>query len=139
MKFLALALTAVVGFSEAKKINNAELNRRMQAGLVDRPTLMSGAKPYNAEAKRKLDEEEEAFEITREAQESARKIKLQATAQAAQAVQAAQEQQQKKEELKRFNISRNNNNINNNNNNNNSNSNSNNNNNNNNNNNKGSS
>jgi len=64
MKFLALALTAVVGFSEAKKINNAELNRRMQAGLVDRPTLMSGAKPYNAEAKRKLDEEEEAFEIT---------------------------------------------------------------------------
>jgi len=65
MKFLALALTAVVGLTEGKKIGSAEMNRRMQNGLVNKPVLMRGAKPYNKAAKRML-EEEEAWEITGE-------------------------------------------------------------------------
>jgi hypothetical protein len=65
MKFLAFALAAVVGISEGKKIGSAEVNRRMQNGLVNKSVLMRGAKPYNNVAKRKL-EEEEAFEITGE-------------------------------------------------------------------------
>ncbi len=63
MKFLALALTAAVGFTEGKKISSSEIQRRMQNGLVNKSVLMRGAKPYNAAAKRKM-EEEEAFEIT---------------------------------------------------------------------------
>jgi hypothetical protein len=64
MKFLALALTAVVGLTEGKKIGSAELNRRMQSGLVNKSVLMRGAKPYNAAAKRKLEDEDNKFEIT---------------------------------------------------------------------------
>jgi len=63
MKFLALALTALVGLTEGKKIGKAELNHRMKNGLVNKSVLMRGAKPYNAAAKRKL-EEEDKFEIT---------------------------------------------------------------------------
>jgi hypothetical protein len=67
MKFLSLVLAAVVGLTDAKKIGSAELNRRMQKGLVNKSVLMRGAKPYNAAAKRKLEEaEEEAWEITGE-------------------------------------------------------------------------
>jgi len=65
MKFLALALAAAVGLTNAKKIGKAELNRRMQKNLVNKPVLMRGAKPYNDLAKRKLEEEEE-WEITGE-------------------------------------------------------------------------
>ena len=65
MKFLALALTAVVGLTEGKKIGSAEINRRMQNGLVNKSVLMRGAQPYNEAAKRKL-EEEDAWEITGE-------------------------------------------------------------------------
>jgi len=63
MKFLTLALAAVVGLTEGKKISSTELSNRMQNGLVNKSVLMRGAKPYNNAAKRKLDEEE-AFEIT---------------------------------------------------------------------------
>jgi len=63
MKFFSLALAAVVSFTEGKKIGSAELNKRMQSGLVNKSVLMRGAKPYNAVAKRKM-EEQEAFEIT---------------------------------------------------------------------------
>jgi len=63
MKFIALALAAVVGLTEGRKLNSAELNRRMNAGMVNKPVLMRGAKPYNGAAKRAL-EEDEAFEIT---------------------------------------------------------------------------
>jgi len=62
MKFLTLALAAVVGLTEGKKFGSTELNHRMQNGMVNKSVLMRGAKPYNAAAKRKL--EEEAFEIT---------------------------------------------------------------------------
>jgi len=64
MKFLPLALAALVGFTEGRKIvNTAELNRRMQDGSVNRSVLMQGAKPYNKAATRQLDEDE-GFEIT---------------------------------------------------------------------------
>jgi len=65
MKFFSLALAAVVGLSEGKKIGSAELNKRMQNGLVNKSVLMRGAKPYNNLAKRKLDEDD-GFEITGE-------------------------------------------------------------------------
>jgi hypothetical protein len=59
MKFLAIALAALTGFSEAKKIvNKAELNRRLKNGLVNKQTLMAGAKPANEFTKRKLEENE---------------------------------------------------------------------------------
>jgi len=65
MKFVALALTALVSFTEGRKVNTVEVNRRMKAGLVNKSVLMKGAKPYNAVAKRALEEnEDEAFEIT---------------------------------------------------------------------------
>ena len=63
MKFIALALAAVVGVSEGKKIGGSEINRRLKNGLVNKSVLMRGAKPYNAAAKRKM-EEQEAFQIT---------------------------------------------------------------------------
>jgi hypothetical protein len=62
MKFLAIALAALTGFSEAKQLlNKAELNRRLKNGLVNKQTLMAGAIPANEFTKRKL--EENAFEI----------------------------------------------------------------------------
>ncbi|KAG7370066.1 hypothetical protein IV203_027812 [Nitzschia inconspicua] len=62
MKFLAIALAALTGFSEAKKVvNKSELNRRLKNGLVNKATLMAGAKPANEFTKRKL--EENGFEI----------------------------------------------------------------------------
>jgi hypothetical protein len=63
MKFLALALTAAVGFTEGRKLNASELKHRVQNGLVNKSVLMRGAKPYNAAAKRVL-EEDQGFEIT---------------------------------------------------------------------------
>lgn len=64
MKVLSLALAALVGLTEGRKVvNTAELNHRMQNGLVNRSVLLKGAKPYNQAAKRQLDEED-AFEIT---------------------------------------------------------------------------
>jgi len=64
MKFLSLALAALVGLTDAKKIGSAEMNRRMQKNLVNKSVLMRGAKPLNDLAKRKLEEEE--WEITGE-------------------------------------------------------------------------
>jgi hypothetical protein len=62
MKFLAIALAALTGFSEANKIiNTAELNRRLKNGLFNKQILMAGAKPANEFTKRKLDQN--AFEI----------------------------------------------------------------------------
>lgn len=62
MKFLAIALATLVGFSESKKVvNKSELNRRLKNGLVNKATLMAGAKPANEFTKRKLEENE--FEI----------------------------------------------------------------------------
>jgi hypothetical protein len=62
MKFLAIALASLTGFSEAKKIiDKVELNRRLKNGLVNKQTLMAGAKPANEYTKRKLDQN--AFQI----------------------------------------------------------------------------
>jgi hypothetical protein len=64
MKFLAITLAALTGFSESKKLlNKAELNRRLKNGLVNKRTLMAGAKPANEFTKRKL-QENNGFEIT---------------------------------------------------------------------------
>jgi len=64
MKFFALAVAALVGLTESRKVMNThELNRRMKEGLVNKSVLLKGAKPYNEAAVRKLDEED-AFEIT---------------------------------------------------------------------------
>jgi len=63
MKIFSLALAAVLGLTEGRKLNASELNHRMQNGLVNKSVLMRGAKPHNAAAKRKLDEDD-AFEIT---------------------------------------------------------------------------
>mmetsp|Transcript_31359 Transcript_31359/g.52308 ORF Transcript_31359/g.52308 Transcript_31359/m.52308 type:complete len:523 (+) Transcript_31359:73-1641(+) len=63
MKVLAVALAALTGFSEAKKmVNKSELNRRLKNNLVNKQVLMRGAKPANEYTKRKLDGNE--FEIT---------------------------------------------------------------------------
>jgi hypothetical protein len=64
MKFSAAIATLVTlfGVSESKKVvNKAELNRRLKNGLVNKSTLMAGAKPANEFTKRKL--EEGNFEI----------------------------------------------------------------------------
>jgi len=64
MKFLTLAVAALFGMTEGRRMmNTAELNRRMKEGMVNRDVLLKGAKPYNQAAVRKLDENE-AFEIT---------------------------------------------------------------------------
>lgn len=65
MKFLSLAVSALVGVTEGRKVsvNTVELNRRMKEGLVNKSVLLKGAKPYNNVARRKV-EEEDAFEIT---------------------------------------------------------------------------
>jgi hypothetical protein len=65
MKFLSLALAAVVGLTDAKKISRSDINHRVKNNLVNKNVLMRGAKPYNNAAKRKL-EEENQFEITGE-------------------------------------------------------------------------
>jgi hypothetical protein len=59
MKFLSVALAALVGFTEAKKsITGKTLKARMQKGQFNKRTLLQGAKPHSAAA-RKLDEDEE--------------------------------------------------------------------------------
>lgn len=64
MKFFAVALAALVGLTDAAKLNNKQLDRRMKNGAV-RKALMHGAKPYDAKTKQRLLEEgEQAFEIT---------------------------------------------------------------------------
>jgi hypothetical protein len=64
MKVLSLALAALLGLSaDAKQISGRELNQRMANGQVNRSTLMRGAKPYGATA-RKLDEQAEQWELT---------------------------------------------------------------------------
>jgi hypothetical protein len=59
MKFLSVALAALVGFSEAKKtsISGKDLKNRMKKGQFNKQSLMRGAKPHGNTA-RKLDEEE---------------------------------------------------------------------------------
>ena len=64
MKVLSLALAALLGFTaDAKQISGRELNSRLSNGQVNRSTLMRGAKPYGATA-RKLDEQAEQWELT---------------------------------------------------------------------------
>jgi len=69
MKFLSIAVLALAGLSsngaEAKKrggLNGAEMKRRMKNGLVNKQTLMKGAKPYGKNTIRKLENQE--FAIT---------------------------------------------------------------------------
>lgn len=58
MKFLSLALTALLSLAEAKKsISGKQLKARMEKGQVNKHTLMKNAKPYNAAA-RKLEDQE---------------------------------------------------------------------------------
>jgi len=58
MKFLPIALAALVGFTDAKKaISGKELKTRMKKGQFNKRSLMRGAKPYGDTA-RKLEEQE---------------------------------------------------------------------------------
>lgn len=58
MKFLGLALTALLGVASGKKsVSNKQMKARLEKGQVNKRSLMKNAKPYNAAA-RKLDEEE---------------------------------------------------------------------------------
>ena len=68
MKFLSIALAALVGVSEGRKVvNTAEFNHRITNNMVNKSVLLKGARPYNMNAIRHLEEEEEnAFEITGE-------------------------------------------------------------------------
>jgi len=68
MKFLSIALAALVGVSEGRKVvNTAEFNHRITNNMVNKSVLLKGARPYNINAIRHLeDEEENAFEITGE-------------------------------------------------------------------------
>jgi len=62
MKIAVLAMAALLGVADAKGISNRDLKvleSRAQSGKINKQTLMRGAKPYNAAAKRKLDQEEE--------------------------------------------------------------------------------
>jgi len=59
MKFLSVALAALVGFSEAKKsISGKDIKTRMQNGQFNKKSLLRNAKPYGAHTTRKLEEEE---------------------------------------------------------------------------------
>jgi len=59
MKFLPVALAALVGFADAKKaISGKDLKARMKKGQFNKNSLMRGAKPYNANTARKLEEQE---------------------------------------------------------------------------------
>jgi hypothetical protein len=63
MKFLPVALSALVGVASAKKsFSGAKLRERMNKGKFDKKALLKNAKPYDRKTKRKLDEEE-AWEI----------------------------------------------------------------------------
>ena len=66
MKFLSLAVAALVGMTEGKKTLSAQqLKTRMSKGQFNKQTLMRGAKPYG-ETARRLDEQqqqEEQWEI----------------------------------------------------------------------------
>jgi len=61
MKIAALAIAALLAVADAKisDRNLKILEARATSGKVNKQTLMLGAKPYSAGAKRKLDEEEE--------------------------------------------------------------------------------
>lgn len=59
MKFLSVALAALVGFTDAKKtISGKDLKTRMKKGQFNKSSLMRGSKPYNAATVRKLEEQE---------------------------------------------------------------------------------
>mmetsp|Transcript_26134 Transcript_26134/g.63726 ORF Transcript_26134/g.63726 Transcript_26134/m.63726 type:complete len:508 (-) Transcript_26134:106-1629(-) len=62
MKIAVLAMAALLGVANAKGISNRDLKileARAKSGKINKQALMRGAKPYNAAAKRKLDQEEE--------------------------------------------------------------------------------
>jgi hypothetical protein len=63
MKFFAVAIAALVGFTDAKSLSNRDLNARIAKGQINKKTLMKGAKPYGNTG-RKLDDAE--WEITGE-------------------------------------------------------------------------
>eukprot|EP00980_Cylindrotheca_fusiformis_P006135 scaffold1319_cov126-Cylindrotheca_fusiformis.AAC.24 len=62
MKFVALAMAALIGVVDAKKsFSNSDfkvLESRAKEGKINKQTLMRGATPYSAAAKRMLDEDE---------------------------------------------------------------------------------
>lgn len=63
MKFLSVALAALLGMAEGKRsITAKQLKTRMEKGQLNKSTLMAGAKPYS-DAARKLEDEEQEWEI----------------------------------------------------------------------------
>jgi hypothetical protein len=61
MKFFAIAVAALMGMTEAAKLNTHQLNSRMKNDAVKR-ALMHGAQPYDEKTKRLLNDNQ--FEIT---------------------------------------------------------------------------
>ncbi|CAJ1937169.1 unnamed protein product [Cylindrotheca closterium] len=62
MKFAVLVMAALLGVTDATGISNRDLKvlqARAKSGKINKQTLMRGATPYSAAAKRKLDQEEE--------------------------------------------------------------------------------
>ena len=68
MKFLAVALAALTGLTDARDVASAQrkLADRMKKGQFNKHTLMRGAKPYSSGAKRMLDQQQQGnyFQIT---------------------------------------------------------------------------